>query len=70
MQDNGYLVNDVAKQHGGKQMILTPNDVLLPLIIKNGLMYFKHYCPTAKQMLDINREEFTTLKNEWEGYGC
>ena len=27
MQDNGCLVNDVAKAHGGKQMIQNPNGV-------------------------------------------
>ena len=66
MQDNGCLVNDVAKQHGGTQMIRTPNGVQLPLIIKNGLMYLKHYHSTERQMAEIDREEFMTLKNEWD----
>ena len=66
MQDNGYLVNDVAKQHGGKQMIMTSNGILLPLVIKNGLVYLNHYHPIAKQMRYISREEFVTSKSEWD----
>ena len=31
MRDNVCLVNDVAKAHGGKQMMLTPGGVQLPL---------------------------------------
>ena len=46
MQDNGCLVNDIAKAHCGKQVILTPNGVRLPLIIKNGLAYLERYYPT------------------------
>ena len=60
IQDNGCLVNDVAKQHGGKQMIMIPNCILLPLI------YLKHYQPTAKQMCDISREEVMTSKSDWD----
>ena len=48
MQDNQCLVNDVAKAHGGKQMMMTPNGVRLPLIIKNGLPYLEHYYPTER----------------------
>ena len=36
-RDNGCVVNDVAKAHGGKQMMLTTGGVQLPFIIKNGL---------------------------------
>ena len=66
MQDNQCLVNDIAKADGGKQMMLTPNNVRLPLIIKNGLPYLEHYYPTARQMKKITREEFMTSKNTWD----
>ena len=66
IQDNGCFINDVAIQHGGKQMIMTPNGVLLPLIIQIGLMYLEHYYPTARQMTEIDREEFMTAKTEWD----
>ena len=42
MRDNGCLVNDVALAHRGKQEILTPGGVKLPLIIKNGSPYLVH----------------------------
>ena len=66
MRDHGFLVNDVVKRHGGKQMIMTPNGILLPLVIKNELTYLKHYHPTAKQMCGIRREEFMTSKSDWD----
>ena len=66
MRDNGCLVNDVAKAHGGTQMIMTPNGVRLPLVIKNGLPYLEHYYPTAKQMEEITLEEFMTAKTTWD----
>ena len=66
MRDNRCLVNDVAKAHGGKQMIMTPNGVRLPLIIKNGLAYLEHYYPTDKQMKEITREEWMTSKSDWD----
>ena len=66
MKDNGCLVNDVAIQHGELQRILIPNGVQLPLVMKNGLVYLKHYYPTAKQMLEINREEWMTTKTTWD----
>ena len=66
MRDNGCLVKDVAKAHGRKQMIQTPNGVQLPLIIKNGLPYLEHYYPTDKQMEEIKREEWMTLKGTWD----
>ena len=47
-------------------MIMTPNGILIPIIIKNGLSYIKHYCPTEKQMQYIKREEFMTSKNDWD----
>ena len=56
MRDNGCLVNDVAKAHGGKQMMLTPGGVQLPFIIKNGLPYLEHYYPTERQFNKITRE--------------
>ena len=65
MRDNGYLVNDVAIQHGDLQRISTPNGVQLPLIIKNELMYLKHYYPTANQIREIDREEWMTAKTTW-----
>ena len=65
MQDNQCLVNDVAKAHGGKQTMLTPNGVRLPLIIKNGLPYLEHCYPTERQLNEITREEFVTSKNTW-----
>ena len=46
MRDNGCVVNDVTKAHGGKQMMLTLGGVQLPYIIKNGLPYLEHYYPT------------------------
>ena len=57
LQENGCLVNDFAKAHGGTQMMMTSNGVRLPLVIKNRLSYLKHYYPTAKQMREIDREE-------------
>ena len=56
MRDNGCLVNDVAKAHGGKQMMLTPGGVQLPFIIKNRLPYLEHYYPTERQLNEITRE--------------
>ena len=46
-------------------MIMTQKCILLPLFMKDGLMYLKHYRPTTKQMQDITQEEFMTLKNDW-----
>ena len=66
MRDNGCLVNDIAKAHGGKQVILTPNGVRLPLIIKTGLPYLEHYYPTDQQMKDIKRMEWMTSKSDWD----
>ena len=43
IQNNGRLVNNVVKAHGGKQMMITPNGLQLPLIIKNGLLYLENY---------------------------
>ena len=63
MRDNGCVVNDVAMAHGGKQEILTPSGIKLPLIIKNGLLYHEHFYSTAKQMDEITREEFMTSRN-------
>ena len=65
MRDNGCLANDVAKAHGGKQMMMTLNGVRLSLIIKNGLPYLEHYYPTERQMKEITGEEFMTSKNTW-----
>ena len=65
MRDNECLVNDVTIQHGRMQRIMTTNGVLLHLIIKNGLMYFEDYYPTARQMLEIDREKFMISKNTW-----
>ena len=66
MRDHGCLVNDVAKQHKGKQMIMTSNGILLPLVIKNGLTSLKHDCPTEKKMSDIRKEEFMASKSDWD----
>ena len=55
MRDNGCVVNDVAMAPSGKQEILTPSGVQLPLIIKNGLPYLVHQYPTEKQMKEIVR---------------
>ena len=66
MRDNGCVVNDVALAHGGKQEILTPTGIKLPLIIKNGLPYLVHQYPTQKQMDKITREEFMTSINNWD----
>ena len=38
MRDNGCLVNDVAIKYEGLQRILTPNEVQLPLVMKNRLV--------------------------------
>ena len=65
IRDNGCLVNDVAKAHGGKQMMMTPNGVQLPLISKNGLPYLEHYYPTERQLNEITREKFMMSKNTW-----
>ena len=64
MRDIGCVVNDVAKAHGGQQMMLTPGGVQLPSIIKNGLPYLEHVYVTAKQMEDITREEFMMSRNK------
>ena len=66
MRDNGCVVNDVAMAHGGKQEILTPSGVKLPLMIKNGLPYLEHFLPNEKQMDEITREEFMTSRNTWD----
>ena len=66
MRDNGCIVNDVAIAHGGKQQIVTPGGVQLPLIIKNGLAYLVHQYPTDKQMKEIVRVEFMTSRNAWD----
>ena len=66
MRDNGCLVNDVAKAHGGKHMIMTPNGVRLPLVIKNGLPYLEHYYPTDDKMDKITCEECMTSKATWD----
>ena len=66
MRDNGCVVNDVAKVHGGKQMMLTPGGVQLIFIIKNGIPYLEHFYPTAKKMEHITREEFMTSRNTWD----
>ena len=63
MRDNGCLVKDVAKAHGGTQMMLTPNGVRLPFIIINGLPYLEHYYPTERQLNEITREESMTTRN-------
>ena len=60
----GYFVSDISKRHGEKQMIMTPNGVILPLVIKNGMTHLKYYHSTAKQMQDITQEEFMTQKND------
>ena len=62
MRDNGCLVNDVAKAHGGTQMMMTPNGVRLPFVIKNGLPYLEHYYSTERQLNEITREAFMTSK--------
>ena len=49
MHNHGCLISDNSKQRGGKQIIMTPNGILLPLVIKNGLTYLKHYRPTPKK---------------------
>ena len=56
MRDNGCLVNDIVKAHGGKQMMMTRNGVQLALKIKNGLQYLEHYFPIERQMNEILRE--------------
>ena len=66
MQDNGCLVNDITKAHGRKHVILTPNGVRLPLIIKNGLVYLEHYYPIDKQKKEIKREEWMISKSNWD----
>ena len=66
MHQRGCLVSDVAKRHGGKQMIMTTNGILLPLVINNTLAYLGHCHPTAKQLCDIRRKEFMTLKSDWD----
>merc|ERR1712194_467828 len=67
MRDNGCLVSDVAKAHGGKQIIQTPNGRRLPLVIKNGLAYLEHFYPTDAQMNDENMPvEWMTNKGDWD----
>ena len=66
MRDNGCVVNDVAKAHEGTQMMMTPNGVRLPFIIKNGLMYLEHYYPTQWQIDNITAEEWMINKATWD----
>ena len=66
MRDNGCVVSDVAIAHGGKQQIITPGGVQLPLIIKNGFSYLVHQYPNDKQMKEIVRVEFMTSRNAWD----
>ena len=63
MRDHECVVNDVAKAHGGKQMMLTPGGVQLPFIIKHGLPYLGHYYLTERQLDEITRKEFMTSRN-------
>ena len=47
-------------------MIQTPNGLKLPLVIKNGLPYLKHYYPTDEQIDKITCEEWMTSKATWD----
>ena len=47
-------------------MILTPDGVRLPLVIKNELMYLEHCYFTAKQMAEITRKELMTAQITWD----
>ena len=38
-------------------MLITPNDILLPVVIKNELMYFEYYHPTNKQKYAISEKK-------------
>mmetsp|Transcript_60637 Transcript_60637/g.67823 ORF Transcript_60637/g.67823 Transcript_60637/m.67823 type:complete len:103 (+) Transcript_60637:1296-1604(+) len=66
MRDNGCLVNDIAKAHGRKQIIQTPNGMKQPFVIKNGLPYLEHYYPTDEQMKNITRLGWMTSKATWD----
>ena len=46
-------------------MITTPTGIMIPIILKGGLPYIKHYYPTDKQMRDITREKIMLSQVEW-----
>lgn len=64
MGDHSILAGNVCKQHGGEQIIMTQNGVVIPIVVKNGLSYITHYYPIDKQMLDVSIEEIMTSKND------
>ena len=66
MRDNECLVIDVVTQHGRLQRILTVNGVQAPLVMKNRFVHLEHYYQTAKQMLEIDRDEWMTAKTMWD----
>ena len=53
VQSYGVLVSDVHSTHGGKQMITTPNGIMILINFKSGLPYLEHCYPTDKQMREI-----------------
>ena len=59
------LASDVISAHGRKQMITTPNGIMMPTVFKGGLPYLEHGYPTDKQMRDITREETMTSPGDW-----
>ena len=62
---HGHLVSEVNKAHMGKQMISTPNDIMIPIIFKGTLPYIKQCYPTDSQMRDITGKEIMTSPGEW-----
>ena len=66
LQHYGNLVGSDCKQVGGKQMIMTPNDYMIPIIIKSDLPYIDQFYPSDHQMATITREEIMTSENNWD----
>ena len=58
------LVSDVNVAQGGKQAIITPNGIMIPMVFEGGFPYIEHYYPTDKQMRDIIHKEIMTSLGE------
>ena len=53
-RENGVIVNDVARRHGGFQNLLL-NDLEVPLSVMNGLLLFDIRKPTEYERLNCTR---------------
>ena len=57
-RENGVIVNDVARRHGGFQNLLL-NDLEVPLSVMNGLLLFDVRKPTEYERLNCTRVVMT-----------